>query len=45
MLMNVNKEHALKTNCVGMQMIRHIYSYTLLSCFSFISTTLSSREP
>lgn len=39
MLMNVNKEHALKTNCIGMEMISHIYSYAL-SYFNAISTTL-----
>lgn len=39
MLMNVNKEHALKTNYIGMEMICHIYSYTLLSYFSSICTT------
>lgn len=42
--MNVNKEHALKSNCVGMEMISHIYDYALLSYFNSISTTLSLQR-
>lgn len=42
--MNVNKEHALKSNCVGMEMISHIYDYALLSYFNSVSTTLSPQR-